>query len=172
MSTATFGGEDSRYVLRVDLPARSPVDVGLRVDHLLRRFTDELAEALPGLQPSVERILLPAAAGPSAPLPRSRPEIPVLAIDVDARRVFVGDRLVQLAHKEFEILRQLVARPGEVVTREEIVAGFGDGSRPAPRTVDVHVHRIRAKLELCGDCISTVRGNGYRFNESSSVVVS
>lgn len=178
-----------RYVLSVELPPESGPGADARVDEVLARAVRDIADAAPGLSPRLE--LLSAVVGatdappeallvragpievvrPTAPVGgRSRP--PVLEVDVDARRVFVGEHLVQLAFKEFEILRLLVGRPGSVVSRDEIAAciGHGDG-RPAPRTIDVHVHRIRAKLAESGDVISTVRGLGYRFNPSSSVVV-
>lgn len=171
-----------RYVLSVDLPFDSEPDADARVDELLTRAVRDLAAAAPGLRPRLE--LIPSGGGaatgsrpePHVPRPQSpargRSRLPLLEIDLDARRVFVGDELARLAFKEFEILRLLLEHPGSVVSREEIAACIGQGSeRPAPRTIDVHVHRIRAKLAETGDVISTVRGLGYRFNPSSAVVV-
>ena len=163
-----------RYVLQVDLLAAADPEVHGRVDALLARAAAEIAELVPGDAFRVERL----AGTLTDPDPGSdgrarRHRVPPLEVDLAARRVFVGEQPVQLAFKEFEILEMLLRRPGEVVTRSEIVEGLAacDGEPPAYRTIDVHVHRIRAKLDACGDCIATVRGLGYRFNPSSSVVV-
>ena len=169
-----------RYVLQVDLPDEAGGEVHQRVDALLSQVAADISHSLAGVASRVERSASmtgdpdagSASHGELAVVARAS-RVPVLEVDLAARRVFVGDQSVQLAFKEFEILRMLLRQPGEVVTRDEIVAGLdaANNERPAPRTIDVHVHRIRAKLDACGDCITTVRGVGYRFNPSSSARV-
>jgi hypothetical protein len=72
----------------------------------------------------------------------------------------------RLTAVENKILQILLSRPGTVVSREELVrVALGRPFSPASRTLDVHVHRIRRKVqaERGVDCIKTVRGAGYVF---------
>ena len=85
-----------------------------------------------------------------------------------ARHVFLhDDRHVHLPPKEFGLLELLIRRDGRVISREEaldLVWGRGHGGDPT--TVDVHVKRLRAKLEndpAHPTRLLTVRGLGYRF---------
>jgi len=75
--------------------------------------------------------------------------------------------LVEMTRKEFEILRLLAARAGQVVTRDELLNEvWGYESYPVSRTVDNHVAGLRAKLELDParpEYIRTVHGVGYKF---------
>lgn len=156
-------GAAERYVLEVDVPSRVGTDVRRRIVDRLRDCAEGLGGELPGL---VARLDLSRGARPTLR------RIPPLTLDPESRTVLVGDRAVTLAHKEFLILRLLCSRPGEVVSREEIVEALrARGMQPAPRTVDVHVHRIRAKLGEDGECVATVRGEGYRYNEAARVLV-
>jgi DNA-binding response OmpR family regulator len=74
---------------------------------------------------------------------------------------------VEMTRKEFAILRFLAARPGEVVTRDDLLSEvWGYESYPSSRTVDNHVAGLRAKLELDSskpEHIKTVHGVGYKF---------
>jgi two-component system, OmpR family, response regulator len=90
-----------------------------------------------------------------------------LEIQKDSRRVFVNEKEVNLAQKEFELLLFLVQNPNRVFEREDLfekIWGFdalGDAS-----TVTVHVARIREKIEAAPSnpqYIETVWGAGYRF---------
>jgi two-component system alkaline phosphatase synthesis response regulator PhoP len=85
-----------------------------------------------------------------------------LTIDREAYIVFKGDTKIVLAKKEFELLHLLGSRPGKVYTREAIMQKIWDDSViVTPRTVDVHIRKIREKL---GDnYVSTVKGVGYKF---------
>src|SRR5262249_25446548 len=75
-----------------------------------------------------------------------------------------------LTRKEFELLAALVATPGRVYGREELLdLVWGHDGFVEPRTVDVHVARLRAKFttaNLPAPGIETVRGVGYRFRDS------
>lgn len=68
-----------------------------------------------------------------------------------------------LAKKEFELLFLLAAQPGRVFLRNEILSQvWGNDVIVGDRTIDVHVRKIRAKLGI--DCITTVKGVGYKFD--------
>jgi len=90
-----------------------------------------------------------------------------LKIDLDRYQVTVGGNPVELTLKEFELLRFLTEHPGKVHTRESLMNQvWGYDYFGGTRTVDVHIRRIRAKLEPYADeYIDTVRGVGYRFRE-------
>ena len=76
-----------------------------------------------------------------------------------------GNQL-DLTYTEFELLKFLVAHPGRVLSREELLKNvWGYDYYGGTRTVDVHVRRLRAKLSTEYDqCIGTVRNVGYRFD--------
>ena len=86
-----------------------------------------------------------------------------LVIDFSDVRVMCGGTNIKLTNKEFTLLSTL-ARSARVVTRQQLLdqvwgySYYGDA-----RTLDVHIRRLRQKLEACGDCIETVVGVGYRF---------
>jgi DNA-binding response OmpR family regulator len=90
-----------------------------------------------------------------------------LEIDLDRYQVAVDGEPVDLTLKEFELLRFLAQNPGKVHTRESLMARvWGYDYFGGTRTVDVHIRRVRAKLEpLSDEYIHTVRGVGYRFRE-------
>jgi two-component system phosphate regulon response regulator PhoB len=90
-----------------------------------------------------------------------------LVIDFDQRTVTVKGSPVDMTRSEFEILHCLVSRPGFVRTREQIISAVhGDSTVLTSRTVDVHITAIRRKLGDLGRLIKTVRGVGYRLDES------
>jgi two-component system alkaline phosphatase synthesis response regulator PhoP len=69
---------------------------------------------------------------------------------------------VVLAKKEFELLYLLASRPGRVFLRNEILSQvWGSEVIVGDRTIDVHIRKIRQKLNV--DCITTVKGVGYKF---------
>ena len=92
-----------------------------------------------------------------------------LEIDRHRFEVTIKGQRVDLTPKEFELLATLVGTPGRVFGREELLdLVWGQDGFVEPRTVDVHVARLRAKfsaarLPLTG--VETVRGVGYRFRE-------
>jgi two-component system OmpR family response regulator/two-component system alkaline phosphatase synthesis response regulator PhoP len=90
-----------------------------------------------------------------------------LAIDLDRYQVTVAGNPVELTLKEFELLRFLAEHPGKVHTRESLMNQvWGYDYFGGTRTVDVHIRRIRAKLEPYADeYVDTVRGVGYRFRD-------
>jgi two-component system alkaline phosphatase synthesis response regulator PhoP len=86
-----------------------------------------------------------------------------LTIDPDKFEVIVEDKDVTLAKKEFELLYLLASRPGRVFLRNEILNQvWGNDVIVGDRTIDVHIRKVRQKLGL--DCITTVKGVGYKFS--------
>jgi two-component system, OmpR family, alkaline phosphatase synthesis response regulator PhoP len=75
--------------------------------------------------------------------------------------IYKGEEII-LARKEFELLALLASRPGKVFLRNEILNQvWGTEVIVGDRTIDVHIRKIRQKLHL--DCITTVKGVGYKF---------
>ncbi|MCF1716244.1 response regulator transcription factor [Flavihumibacter sp. RY-1] len=86
-----------------------------------------------------------------------------LVIDPVKFVVMVDDKEITLAKKEFELLYLLASRPGRVFLRNEILNQvWGNEVIVGDRTIDVHIRKIRQKLGL--DCITTVKGVGYKFD--------
>ncbi|MBD5786033.1 winged helix-turn-helix transcriptional regulator [Cellulosimicrobium terreum] len=98
--------------------------------------------------------------------------VPRVVIDHADRTVAVEGRRTRLTHREIELLAYLAGASQRVVTRAELLETvWGDHTVPAgSRTIDVHVRRLREKLEL-QHVITTVRGVGYRFDPQTPVVV-
>jgi len=85
----------------------------------------------------------------------------MVELDEHTRGVRVGGTAVTLTVTEFELLAFLLANPGRVYSREQLLeAAWGPVTGVGPRTVDVHVAQLRAKLGD-GSPIRTVRGVGY-----------
>ena len=86
-----------------------------------------------------------------------------LVVDPEKFLVFVAGKKVELAKKEFELLHLLIKKPERVFLRNEILAQvWGNEVIVGDRTIDVHIRKIRQKLGI--DCISTVKGVGYKFS--------
>ncbi len=98
-------------------------------------------------------------------------------MDVGARVVTVDGREISLANKEFELLRVLLTKAGQVVSREEILSEVWNDLSPetskTSKTLDMHMSWLRRKLARAAngtarrqgeEHIATVRGVGFRFN--------
>jgi len=86
-------------------------------------------------------------------------------IDKDRYVVLKNNAEITLARKEFELLVYLVSQINKVVRREEIFTHvWGEDVVVGDRTIDVHIRRIREKLET--ECIKTIKGVGYKFEEA------
>ena len=94
-------------------------------------------------------------------------EAKVIAIDgliIDPEKFMVQyhEKDISLAKKEFELLYLLASKPGRVFVRNEILSQiWGAEVIVGDRTIDVHIRKIRQKLGV--DCITTVKGVGYKF---------
>jgi two-component system alkaline phosphatase synthesis response regulator PhoP len=85
-----------------------------------------------------------------------------LKIDREKYIINYQDNDIILARKEFELLALLASKPGKVFLRNEILNQvWGTEVIVGDRTIDVHIRKIRQKLDL--DCITTVKGVGYKF---------
>jgi len=90
-----------------------------------------------------------------------------LEIDTERYKVTVQGSVVDLTYKEYELLRFLASNPGKPFTREALLNQvWGYDYYGGSRTVDVHVRRIRAKIERHEPFIETVRNVGYRFTDA------
>ena len=84
-------------------------------------------------------------------------------LDVQRRIADAGDGPRQMSNREFLLLRHLMSHPGEVCTREEILADvWGFSFDPGTNIVDVYIGRLRSKLGTC--TIETVRNVGYALS--------
>jgi DNA-binding response OmpR family regulator len=87
-------------------------------------------------------------------------------LDLPARRLLVDGREEPLRPREFDLLAALAARPGVVLSRESLLERvWGGEAGPDSRTIDVHVSRLRDRLEAAGAGLRVegVRGVGYRL---------
>ena len=90
-----------------------------------------------------------------------------LYLDLDSRRVFVDGKEANLTAKEFDLLELLMKTPGKVYSREKLLDTVWGFDYPGDvRTVDVHVRRLREKIEKkpsAPEYIFTKWGVGYYF---------
>ncbi len=99
----------------------------------------------------------------------SRIEIGDLVIDLHSRRVWRGERQIELSSREFALLEYFMSHPGQVLSRQQILSAVWDYAfDPGSNVVDVYVRYLRRKIDLPGKSspISTVRGTGYRLESS------
>lgn len=87
-----------------------------------------------------------------------------IVLDKAAHEVRIGDEIIPLSFKEFELLTYFIMNPGIALSRERILNNvwnydyFGDA-----RTIDTHVKKLRSKLGSKGEYIKTIWGMGYKF---------
>ncbi|WP_419944134.1 response regulator [Candidatus Poriferisodalis sp.] len=93
-----------------------------------------------------------------------------VVLDIDRHELRVRGELVSLALKEFELLAYLLGNAGRVVTRDSLMQNvWGYDYIGGTKTIDVHVKRLRAKIEddpADPQRITTIRGLGYRYERS------
>lgn len=90
-----------------------------------------------------------------------------LSLDRERHRVEVENEEVVLTALEFKLLWTLLSRRGRVQSRERLLEDVWElNPELSTRTVDTHVKRLREKLGVAGAYVETVRGVGYRFQES------
>ncbi|WP_317367871.1 response regulator transcription factor [uncultured Tyzzerella sp.] len=83
-----------------------------------------------------------------------------------SREVFVGNELIELTFKEYELLKYLLKNTNKPLSREEILNNvWGYEYLGETRTVDIHIKTIRRKLIGAEDYIKTIRGVGYKISE-------
>lgn len=89
-----------------------------------------------------------------------------LLIDLKRFEATLEGNPLELTYQEFQLLRFLVAHPDQAFNRDQLLTRvWGWDYFGGPRTVDIHVRRVRAKLgEPCADWLETVRNVGYRWS--------
>ena len=92
-----------------------------------------------------------------------------LVIDLAKCEVSLGGKPITLTFKEFQLLKFLASNPGKVITREAVLYKvWGWDYYGGDRTVDVHIRRLRSKIEnSTHNFVETVRNIGYRLRENS-----
>lgn len=92
-------------------------------------------------------------------------------LEPTARRVFLAGRELALTSTEFNLLEFFLTHPGRAYSREQLLESvWGEQRFVTPRTVDVHVRRLREQIEEQPESpryLTTVRGFGYRFEETA-----
>jgi DNA-binding response OmpR family regulator len=92
-------------------------------------------------------------------------------LDFEVYRAKKGEEPLDLSPREFELLRYLIERKGETVSREKLLEDvWGYESYPSTRTVDTHIAKLRAKIGDSGSeprFILTIHGTGYKFVDPS-----
>lgn len=90
-----------------------------------------------------------------------------LEIDAERYSVTFKDALIKLTPNEFKLLQLLASRPGQTLTREQLLDDLHGAASSFDRSVDSHIKNLRKKLEAASGeaMIETVYGIGYRFIE-------
>ena len=150
--------EDTPIIMLTAKAAEADKISGLEVgadDYMIKPFSvKELTARVRAVLRRVERETVPTYSD-------SR-----LTVDFNDMRVICDGESVKLTRKEFTLLEYLIKNTGRVATRQQLLDNvwgysyFGD-----TRTLDVHIRRLRQKMDECGACIETVVGVGYRFNK-------
>jgi two-component system response regulator VicR len=134
-------------------------------DYITKPF--QLREVLARVRANLRRVELDRRADHRDVLERGD-----LRVDVAGRRARVKETPVPLQPKEFDLLAYLLRHPGTVLTRDRLLNAVWGHEFVGERTVDVHIRRVRAKLERAGakDLIRTVHGVGYALEPDSASV--
>jgi DNA-binding response OmpR family regulator len=148
----TAKGDDVDRIVGLELGADDYLPKPFNPRELLARIRAVLRRATPG-------------GGPAGPGRTPRFRAGALEIDFEGRAVTLGGRSLLLTHYEFELLAALARAAGRALSRDQLLDALkGTEYEPFDRSIDVHVSRLRAKLEADPKApryIRTVRGVGY-----------
>ena len=139
------------------------LDVGAD-DYMAKPFA--LAELLARVRALLRRSAPADVAVPPVASAPPTPATDVVRIDVQARRVWMGDQEISLTAKEFDVIALLGSEPGAVMTRERVMDEVWDENWfGSTKTLDATIGRLRQKLEDSGarSRVVTVRGVGFRL---------
>lgn len=90
-----------------------------------------------------------------------------LAFDTSLRRFSIRGETLALTRREHALLEALIQRPGSVLSKEHLMeAVFGFDGYPNANAIEIHIHRVRKKLQHSGVGIATLRGLGYMLRQS------
>lgn len=150
----TAKGDEADRIVGLELGADdyvtkpfSPREVAARVKALLRRSQ--------------------AAEKPSEPLEGDFNYGP-LQLDAEGHKVFYKKAEMELTAKEFGLLKLFLENRGKLLSRERILARvWGADFSGGPRTVDVHVRRLREKIPLLEKALATIKSYGYRLEKEA-----
>ncbi len=186
LEIATSNLELDAIVLDVGLPDRSGFDVartlrrkGSQVPILMLTARDSVSDRVEGLDAGAddylvkpfayEELLARLRALGRRPPTRKSPVLKAGPIELDetTRRVAVSGKRVDLSQREFSILECLLRRPGQVLSRDQLLDyAWPYGVALTPNTVEAYIHLLREKLGTDGALhVETVRGVGYRLRE-------
>lgn len=169
-------GEDGLSILKklrartdtADIPVIMATAKGTEFDRVtgLDLGADDYLSKPFGMMEMVSRVrAVLRRAGPKEP-PRAL-RTGGLELDLEGCAAYADGVRTALTRKEYLLLRTLMERPGRVFTRGQLLeAVWGVDHVGETRTVDVHIATLRTKLGECGRQIETVRGLGYRLEDS------
>ena len=178
------------FALYVGLDEDTAEDLGVPLKDLVAHLKSEVEKHAPGAGTHATIALAPEGTvgddleivrvalhdpGKLQSMRKSSEQTPVgVTIDISRKRVVIGSETSSLTYREFELLQFLVLREGQTVPREAIIDHLWDpedDQAPNLRTIDVHIRRMRQKLEPYSDIVRTVRGAGYRFDRHADVTI-
>ena len=186
LEIATSPLELDAIILDVGLPDRSGFDVartlrkrGSQVPILMLTARDSVNDRVEGLDAGAddylvkpfayEELLARLRALGRRPPTRRSPMLKAGPIELDeaTRRVTVSGRPIDLSQREFSILECLLRRPGQVLSRDQLLDyAWPYGVALTPNTVEAYIHLLRDKLGTeAAALVETVRGVGYRLRE-------
>lgn len=148
----TARGEESDRIRGLDCGADDYITKPFSIAELVARVRAVLRRARPALQEEVLRYA-------------------DIVMDLASHRVSRAERPIHLGPTEFRLLRYFMEHPGRVFSREQLLdAAWGRDVYVEPRTVDVHIRRLRKALNGDGelDVIRTVRAAGYALDQAQS----
>jgi DNA-binding response OmpR family regulator len=174
-------------VLDLMLPGMSGVDVcaqlrdeGNDVPVLMLTARGSVPERVAGLEAGADDYLvkpfaleelyarLRAISRRRTPDPEHRVSVRGLAMDRFAQRVWVAGEEVALPRREFAMLASLMEHPGRVVSRARLYADVWDDEVDIrSNALEVHMSRLRGRLDAAGVTITTLRGVGYRLEKTT-----
>ena len=166
LSALRAGGVTTPVVMLSALASLDDRIKGLRAgsdDYLPKPF------ALSELLARIEAVRRRSAAPPAGDAPVTRLAFDDLEVELLSRKVTRSGRRIELQPREFRLLEFLLRHQGQVVTRTMLLEGVWDYHLdPGTNVIDVHVSRLRKKLDDGGakPLLHTVRGAGYRLGES------
>jgi DNA-binding response OmpR family regulator len=178
------------FALYVGLDEATAHELGVPLKDLVAHLKSEVEKRAPGAGTHATIALAPEGTvgddleivrvalhdpGKLQTMRKSSEQAPVgVTIDISRKRVVIGSETSSLTYREFELLQFLVLREGQTVPREAIIDHLWDpedDQAPNLRTIDVHIRRMRQKLEPYSEIVRTVRGAGYRFDRHADVTI-